>query len=789
MNLKLTLSICLGLSLAVTVFPDEGTDSKRDEEVRFQSDITIAEKAIKEKNADELFVKGRQAYTEGKYEEAVNEFFIPAKGILKLIDNNPLIPPKITRIDQAIADSYYFLAEEKAAQAEEAANSAKYDDAIKLCNEAIIIYPSNEKRMRDLIERYVKMKNIVDFRSKTSEIATDPNSSERLYTVDVLYEQGKALYEDGQLDKARDKFEEVLSVNPYHMKSAEKIKSIAKKMYDAAKERHKTTQRERMAEVEWKYVPPLVPRTKASAEEILKEPTLKNQETSSIQKKLNEIIIDKIDFDEVTIQSAIKHLKSKSRERDIEGKGVNIILRVSSGNEPVPAPPAAEGAAENDGAAPPALDTPAPSSAGMPTITMLVDNIPLGEAIKYICRGANLKYRIEKHAVVIATQEIPLDDLETRIYPLEQEAITEVGGEGEVGAAAGAESTGSSAAVQTYFQNRGIAFPDGARIVFDSRISRLIATNTPDNLAKIEDVIKEISVVDPQVLIEAKFVEIQEVDLDSLGFEWLIGRAAGQSDPPMGNSSSSFDTNDSLMRFSDDLDSTWAGNNDVLFNITHHDSEGVTYQALIHALNASDKVEILSTPRVTTMNGQEATIRMTTSQYFPETWTEAEVVDNAGTTYVIPSFPEFGEPTDLGVKLVVTPTVDADKYSIALNILPIVQSHIGWIDYSYSIDYGPASILNTLRMPIFETRTVETQIAIYDGETIVMGGTISDTSTVTDDKIPFIGELPLLGRLFRSKTQDRTKRNLLLFVTTRLVYPDGSPLREREIRGLPPFRR
>jgi general secretion pathway protein D len=245
------------------------------------------------------------------------------------------------------------------------------------------------------------------------------------------------------------------------------------------------------------------------------------------------------------------------------------------------------------------------------------------------------------------------------------------------------------------------------------------------------------------------------------------------------------------MRFSDDLATTWAGNNDVLLNVTRHFPEGATYQALLHALNASQKTDILSTPRITTMNGQEATIRMTTEQYFPESWGQAEVIENSdtGRTYVVPSLPEFGDPTELGVRLTVTPTVDADKYTIALAMIPIIQTHIGWIDYSFFIVYGGGTVTNIIRMPIIETRTVETQLTVYDGETIVMGGTIRDNSTVTDDRIPAMGDLPLIGRLFRSKTEERDKRNLLIFVSVRLVSPDGSPIREREIRGLPPFRR
>jgi general secretion pathway protein D len=756
------------------------------EEIRSDVNMAVAEKTSVEKEADASFVKGRDLFERSEYQQAVDEY-IKAKKKLETI-TGAHIQPKITRINQAIAEAYYFWAEEIAGKAEKAANMSDYDEAIKLCYEGIKVSPSSETRMKDLIGRYTKMKQVVEFRTKTSENYADPRADERAYSIDVLYEQGKRLYNDGQYDKARDKFEEILAINPYHLKAAEQIKIIYVKMYAAGEERHLATERERMAEAEWKYIPPLIPRTYTTTTEILKEPVLKNEETSSIQKKLNDIKIDKIEFDEVSVQTAVKYLKTRSRELDPDGKGVNILLRLSSGEAPAAAPAAAEPA---DGAEPP-VPTPAASSA-MPTITMLVDNIPLGEAIRYICRGANLKYRIEKYAVVIAAQEIPLDDLETRIYPLEQEAISEIGGEaGAGGAEAGTDTTSSSGAVQEYFRNRGISFPEGARIVFDSRISRLIATNTPDNLSKLEDLIQELNVVDPQVLIEAKFVELQEEDVDSLGIEWLIQRPNTLSNPPLGASSMSFNQNDPLMRFSDDLATTWTGNNDVLLNVTRHSAEGATYQALLHALNASQKTEILSTPRVTTMNGQEATIRMTTEQFFPESWGEAEIISNSSTgrTYIVPSLPEFGDPTELGVRLTVTPTVDADKYTIALAMIPVIQTHIGWIDYSYNITYAiGGTITNTLIMPIIETRTVETQLTVYDGETIVMGGTIRDTSTVTDDRVPAMGDLPLIGRLFRSKTEERDKRNLLIFVSVRLVSPDGSPIREREIRGLPPFRR
>jgi general secretion pathway protein D len=275
--------------------------------------------------------------------------------------------------------------------------------------------------------------------------------------------------------------------------------------------------------------------------------------------------------------------------------------------------------------------------------------------------------------------------------------------------------------------------------------------------------------------------------MDSLGVEWLVSKpAAGITN--MSKSKMTFDTNDPINRFGVNAAT---GQDDTLFNITHHTSQGITYQALVHALNKSTTGDILSTPRVTTQNGQQAVIRMVREEYFPETWSEATFTQSGQYSVFTPSIPELTDPTELGVTLTVTPTVDADKYTISLDMTPLVQSFLGWTDYSYSFIplNAVVPVTNILKMPIFEVRTVQTKLVVYDGETIVMGGAIRDTSGFMDDRIPILGDVPLFGALFRSQAQNRLKRNLLIFVTARLVNPDGSPVREREIRGLPPFRR
>ena len=124
---------------------------------------------------------------------------------------------------------------------------------------------------------------------------------------------------------------------------------------------------------------------------------------------------------------------------------------------------------------------------------------------------------------------------------------------------------------------------------------------------------------------------------------------------------------------------------------------------------------------------------------------------------------------------------------------PYVREHVGWVDYSYPVTVSveenvSETFTNIIRMPIFEDRLVQTLVSCDDGETIILGGVVYDTTNSLDDQYPILGDIPLIGRLFQSKAKVSEKKNLLIFMTCRMINPDGSPVRERAMRGLPPFR-
>ena len=89
---------------------------------------------------------------------------------------------------------------------------------------------------------------------------------------------------------------------------------------------------------------------------------------------------------------------------------------------------------------------------------------------------------------------------------------------------------------------------------------------------------------------------------------------------------------------------------------------------------------------------------------------------------------------------------------------------------------------------MFSTRKVTTSVSVYDGQTVVLGGLMREDVQKTEDKVPIIGDIPLVGRAFRTNTEQHTKKNLVIFVTAKIVTPAGLPLNEEEEEGLLPPR-
>ncbi|TMP92242.1 MAG: type II and III secretion system protein, partial [Verrucomicrobia bacterium] len=154
---------------------------------------------------------------------------------------------------------------------------------------------------------------------------------------------------------------------------------------------------------------------------------------------------------------------------------------------------------------------------------------------------------------------------------------------------------------------------------------------------------------------------------------------------------------------------------------------------------------------------------------------------------VTPTTPTAFETRNTGVTLEVEPVVGPDAVTIDLNLVPQVVEFEGFVNYGSPIFGINPSILtnalnsqvlltqNVINQPIFSTRKVTTSVSVYDGSTVVLGGLMREDVQKTEDRTPIIGDIPIVGRLFRTNVDQHIKRNLVIFVTAHLVTPAGTP--------------
>jgi general secretion pathway protein D len=228
------------------------------------------------------------------------------------------------------------------------------------------------------------------------------------------------------------------------------------------------------------------------------------------------------------------------------------------------------------------------------------------------------------------------------------------------------------------------------------------------------------------------------------------------------------------------------------------------FQVVIRALNQKKGIDLLSAPRLTTKSGQRAVIEVVREFRYPTQFDPPKIPDATGPTGVTgvvgantsnafpvtPTTPTSFETRNTGVTLEVEPVVGPDGVTIDLNLVPQVVEFEGFINYGSPIQTFSTNALgvtttqvltpNVINQPIFSSRKVTTSVSVWDGQTVVLGGLMREDVQKTEDRTPILGDVPLVGRLFRSNAEQHIKRNLVIFVTARLVNPAGQPLNSTE---------
>jgi len=354
-------------------------------------------------------------------------------------------------------------------------------------------------------------------------------------------------------------------------------------------------------------------------------------------------------------------------------------------------------------------------------------------------------------------------------------------------------SRGASVDVKRFFS--GIDFPRKTSVYFRPEFNRLFVRQTLENILAIEDVLAEQhsaerDLLGKQVSIETKFIEINQSTLNDLGFKWTFdGKGTKSATGAVVNGTGAAGIAENITIAAQDIFNqglrTAAS---ALSTGVVGDTLAITKSAgsfrwslLITAMEQSDDTDVLSAPSIVTRDGNPATIMV------GEERTVSLGFDVKGTGDSGLFIEHDLESQLMGVSLEVTPEIRADNL-IDLVLKPKVIDLIGYDQYTISPENASisrgyiansASVTGVLvptleaRMPYYRLRELETQLTVADGSTVGMGGLIYDKLETYKDKVPVLGSIPLLGRLFRSEGEKSVKRNLLIFVTATQVDVNG----------------
>lgn len=617
-----------------------------------------------------------------------------------------------------------------------------------------------------------------------------------------------------EYDKAENEFNSILAEDKLDADASAGLRKVAEARYKLESDEFDRLKAEMLTQIKNTWIPPvkkvLTGQAGPGPETVSVSPVKKR-----LEDKLKNIIIPELKFNEANIEDVIEYLHQQSIAGDKDSppgeRGVNIILQTKPGEAGAVAPAAAAaGASASDLFSTEEAKPAGGASGGMGTkISLSVRGITLQEALKYITEFTGYKYHVEERAVIIHRADTPYGKLQTRTYKVQPSIVeTFMGGAGSAPAAESDKLEISSAGPVTaerkdmklFFVNAGVPFPEGTSITYIPAQTLLIVKNTAENLEAFEDILNKLNVPTILVEIEARFVEIGQADLEELGLEWILTDNWELAEKSSGLPKSMREriqmNKGPITKGLRELDSRLgvSKSGGQLGNIASISSilTNPELTVILHALQQKDGANLLSAPKVTTKSGSPAEIKVVKEWIYPTEYQQQ--AQSIGTTssgnqslVQIVVTPSAFETRDIGVILGVTPTVGPDNETIDLAMTPQVVELAEWKDYDYVVPTADPARSQTISysQPIFHSRSITTAISIYDGQTVVMGGLITEVQINSEDKIPLLGDIPMLGYLFKTKTSRSEKRNLLIFVSASLVDPGGNKIKKEKAVILP----
>ncbi len=380
-------------------------------------------------------------------------------------------------------------------------------------------------------------------------------------------------------------------------------------------------------------------------------------------------------------------------------------------------------------------------------------------------------------------------------------------GSGSGGGGLPGANQAASAAVQAYLAQFGIT----AQVVFNPSNGQLLVRAQLANLEQIEQVIEILNTSPEQLVIEAKFAEIEFNDGESMGFDWYLGNFLMQGGkyitgagphptfigrPTAANPSGFFPYPGTLQgntfvpsQFSippspneGRLTSGFKGYGNPLWTFTGLMTDP-QFRVVLNAIDQQDGAELLSAPRILAISGRQATIAVQDNRsivtgvqptFTPGTGGGFGGGGGAGGGTVTPTVTQ----QQMGPQLTVLPYVNADGYTIEMSLAPSITEFLGYEENTFEASVFAAGgnvVRQQIPLPRIRTRNLNVQCVVWDQTVLALGGLIAETVQTTKDKVPFLGDAPFIGRMFRGEGRSSKKKNMVIYVKPTIIDPAGNP--------------
>jgi type IV pilus assembly protein PilQ len=311
----------------------------------------------------------------------------------------------------------------------------------------------------------------------------------------------------------------------------------------------------------------------------------------------------------------------------------------------------------------------------------------------------------------------------------------------------------------------------------DERTNTIFFRETRGHIDEIRKMLVQVDKPTKQVMIEARLVEVTANPKQSYGINWagVLGSSTNAQAVSYGgfNANSQPTAGQNIptngLALGNTQNNNFFGSLGRLANVTNSQFAILSVpqmQLTLRALNEDNDAEFLANPRVVTADNQQAKIEITRNQPVPQ------LNFNEQTATAV-----FGGFQDklFGNKLLVRPSVNKDNF-ITLSVKPEISNKVG--DQSFSFAGA------TVTSPIIDTRSLDSNVLIKSGDTLAIGGLLQDEVNKGRNKVPIMGDIPIIGYLFQEHLNARTKRNLLVFVTPTIIDQRYGTGLEDQVSGL-----